>query len=448
MSRLTGRIISLALVALLVAASAGPALGLVLKHRTTGEVLRGTLTKEREGRLYGFRTEDGAMRWIDPKKWQLVKVEKGDKGGDTDAEGTPEEKEKDEPVLAHIVPIVGAIDKFALVSGIEKALEEARDAGAKVVVFRIDTPGGRIDLGNRMIRMIGDIDWAKTVAWVQGGDKQALSCGAYLCLSTHEIYMAPGTTIGAATPYRLTMTGSAQVDEKMTSAFRARFRSLAQERGHPSAIADAMVDASNSVVQVWVDGEQRLVSAEEAERLEEEHKDSDRFKRGKTVSKAGKLVTLTSNEALEFGVCAGIVESAEELLEKMGYSKHEVVDAEWLPKWVEEEAEQAKNTVEKYRTAFNAHMQQAIDNDPRMQRYVIGDSYGTFVDGGRRWRAYTDRCIGHLKHCAQALKQLEKLIEDERYEFHVPQEFINDMKAQMETFYARLGRERNSRRLP
>lgn len=436
---------ALALVAFLVAVSAGTADALVLKHRTTGEVVQGTLTDEREGRLYGFRTDDGVMRYIDPKQWQIVRIEENDKRPEGGSEGPAAGGES---VVAYVMPIVGPIDTHALVGGLEKGLDEAKRRRAGVVIFRIDTPGGRIDLGDRIIRLIGAVDWATTVAWVEGDEKRALSAGAYICLATHKIYMAPGTTIGAATPYRVTWIGSAEVEEKMTSAFRARFRSLAQERGHPSAIADAMVDASSSVVQVWLDGEQQLVTEEEAKRLEKEHKDSDRFKRGKTISKSGKLVTLTSNEALEYSVCSGIADSVEEVLKQMGHTNHRVFEAAWLGEWIQKEARRAKDLVEKQKAAFNYHMSLAVESDPRNQHYVFRPGSFRFADGGRKWQAYTDRALAYLKKCAAALQELEKYSKDERYDFPIPEELFNAMKADMESYYTRLQTQRNAREMP
>jgi hypothetical protein len=57
-------------------------------------------------------------------------------------------------------------------------------------------------------------------------------------------------------------------------------------------------------------------------------------------------------------------------------------------------------------------------------------------------------CLAHLKTCAQALKELEKLAKDDRYDFPVTEEALSTMKREMQEMYARLQRERNVKRCP
>jgi membrane-bound ClpP family serine protease len=132
-------------------------------------------------------------------------------------------------VKVYLIPIYGPIEDYCIVEALEKALSEAKLKKPDVIVFHMNTPGGRVDLTDKMIKLIDSVDWATTAVWVDGPDKKALSAGAYLCLATSKIYMAPGTTIGAATPYSIGFFGAPEVNEKMVSAFRAKFRSLAQQ---------------------------------------------------------------------------------------------------------------------------------------------------------------------------------------------------------------------------
>ena len=113
-------------------------------------------------------------------------------------------------------------------------------------------------------------------------DKRAISAGALLALASHEIVMAPGATIGAATPVRLTWTGSEPAVEKAISYFRKEMKATAESRNHPGALAEAMVDADVVVPEV--------------------------------VEK-GKLLTLTTQEALTPKLAAARSEDLEHLLE-------------------------------------------------------------------------------------------------------------------------------------
>ena len=113
-------------------------------------------------------------------------------------------------------------------------------------------------------------------------NKRAISAGALLALASHEIVMAPGSTIGAATPVRLTWTGSEPAGEKAISYFRKEMKATAESRNHPGALAEAMVDADVVVPEV--------------------------------VEK-GKLLTLTTQEALTLKLAAAKSEDLEHLLE-------------------------------------------------------------------------------------------------------------------------------------
>jgi len=438
---------------------AASARGDVIKNKKTGETLKGALTKQRINNLNVFRTDLGETKYINLSEWEIIERSEDKTTAQTQepaeqkqepltTKGTPDEQAGPVVNKAYVIPISGPIMEPCILEGLAKAIAAAKAAGANIVVLRMNTPGGRVDIADKIIQMIEGIDWAQTVAWVKGDEKHALSAGAYICLATNEIFMCSGSTIGAATPFTVSDTGSAQVDEKMTSAFRARFRSLAQQRGHPAALADAMVDNSQSVVQVWVEGQQMLVPEDEAQRLEKEHVSDGKFKRGKTVSREGKLVTLTSDEAREYGVCRAVVDSIEDLGEALSFDPKTVENAEWLVGWTEQEGKKRAAEADKYRTIFNTHFEQVQINDPRAQRYTVMWNTSSFADGGKRWREYTDKCLAHLKECAGALLALEKMSQSERYNFYVPPEMISEMKARMTSMFSRLRDERDGKQLP
>ncbi|KPJ75700.1 MAG: hypothetical protein AMK72_02880 [Planctomycetes bacterium SM23_25] len=434
--------------------------GITLKHKKTGEVIQGTLLSQKINNLRVFRIHGGGTRFIDLDEWKVIEADEPAAKPDTPTPDTPTpaEPKPDAPAppappaaadkQVYIITISGPILEHCLPEAIDRALKEAKVRKAGVVVFRLDTPGGYVRIADEIIQCIEGVDWATTVSWVEGGERQALSAGAYICLSTHKIFMAPGTTMGAATPYHVTRDGSPEVDEKFRSAFRAKFRSLAERRGHSPVIADAMVDQSLSAVQVWLDGQQMIVTEDDAKRLTDEHGQDKRFKRGKIIAMEGKLLTLTSTEAVEFKVACGIAATQDELLKQLGCDGAKVATAHWLPPWVKETDEKRSKTVETQRTLFTHYFKQAVREDPHAQTYYVSQSRRTFLDGGESWREHTDRCLAHLKKCAAALTELEKLSKDKRYGFAISEESLNEMKLDMETTYKRLLSERNTTRLP
>jgi len=130
----------------------------------------------------------------------------------------------------------------------------------------------------------------RTIAFI---DKRAISAGALISLAAHDIVIASGGTIGAATPVQAGGAGKAAlpVEEKTVSYVRKEFRSTAEARKRPLLIAEAMVDA-DVVIRGLID--------------------------------KGKLLTLTTDEALKYKVADHRAETLEEALEKVGLAGAEV----------------------------------------------------------------------------------------------------------------------------
>jgi len=428
----TRLLLSAAAVLLAAALAALTAEGAVLKNKKTGETIRGTLQSQKINGKNVFSLNDGGTVFIDLADWEAVE-------GDGAAPAAPSAAPGAAPVgasagalaarKAYVFPITGAIENHAQVEALERGLEEAKRQNVAIVILRMDTPGGRIDLADQIIQALGKVDSAPVVSFIEGGSRRALSAGAYICLATQKIFMAPGTTIGAATPFRQSVrTGAPQIDAKLTSAFRARFHSLAQARGYPTALVDAMVDFNVSVVQVFVNDKPMLVTADEAGRLESAHKADGLFKRGKVVNKPGELITLTSDEAAGFGVCAAVVSNAQDLLIRMRLGGCEVVNAAWVPAWIERLAKERTATVTALVNSFKTEMVKA------RAFYDVAAVSPTPADALNN----INQCMNRIKEGRRILSQLEKLAADERYDVDAPPGLIAERKSELDGILTRL----------
>lgn len=163
-----------------------------------------------------------------------------------------------QPVV-YRVPVTGTVE-MGLAPYVERALREAAEAGAVAAVLDLDTPGGRVDAAELISDAIGD-SRVPTYAWV---NRRAFSAGALIALSTNRVYMRPGSVMGAATP----VTGDGdRAPEKIVSAMRSEFRSLAEARGLNPRVAEAMVDEEIAVPGVVERGKLLSLSAVEAQRI-------------------------------------------------------------------------------------------------------------------------------------------------------------------------------------
>lgn len=150
-----------------------------------------------------------------------------------------------------------------LADDFEGVLKEAEQANAKVLILEIDTFGGRLDAAVRIKDKLVDTK-INTIAFV---NKKAISAGALISFAAKHIVMAPGSTIGAATPVKLTYWEEKPASEKVISYFRKEMKSTAEAAGHPGNIAEAMVDPDLQIAGVVEKGKLLTLTTQEAIRL-------------------------------------------------------------------------------------------------------------------------------------------------------------------------------------
>jgi membrane-bound serine protease (ClpP class) len=197
----------------------------------------------------------------------------------------------------YVAPIEGVID-LGLAPFVGRVLEEVTTARAAAVILEINTFGGRVDaavtIRDALLRAR-----VKTVAFV---NKRAISAGALISLACDRIAMAEGATIGAATPVQMGAPGgeTRPVSEKMVSYMRKEFRATAEARKRPPLVAEAMVDPDVEIPGV--------------------------------IAK-GKLLTLTTDEALRLKVADFRADDVGALLDRLGLAGAEI--RRTSPTWAE-----------------------------------------------------------------------------------------------------------------
>jgi membrane-bound serine protease (ClpP class) len=190
--------------------------------------------------------------------------------------------------IVYVARIEGIID-LGLAPFVERVLADAEEAKAAAVVLEINTFGGRVDAAV-LIRDALLRTRVRSVAFI---NKRAISAGALVSLAAETIVMADGSTIGAATPVQLGAPGDGArpVEEKSVSYMRKEFRATAESRKRPPLVAEAMVDADVAIPD---------------------------------VIEKGKLLTLTTAEALKLGVADARADTLEAVLEHLRLSGAQV----------------------------------------------------------------------------------------------------------------------------
>ena len=184
----------------------------------------------------------------------------------------------------------------------EKCLREAREAEADLVVIDMKTYGGLVDAADSIRTAILNYPTPVYVFI----NNQAASAGALISIAADRIYMRDGASIGAAT---VVDQSGAEVPDKYQSFMRGMMRSTAEAHGkvpdrviagdtvwrwyRDPAVAEAMVDPS--VVVEGLIGE-------------------------------GKVLTLSTQEAIDWHYCEGRASSVEQVLSQAGIERYEITE--------------------------------------------------------------------------------------------------------------------------
>lgn len=120
---------------------------------------------------------------------------------------------------------------------VSDGLRRAQEADHAAYVVELDTPGGLV---TAMRDIVGDIlaSEVPVVVYVSPAGARAGSAGAIISLASHVLVMAPGTTIGAATPVGLE---GEEVSDKIVNDAAAQAVALANLRGRDAEFAEDIV---------------------------------------------------------------------------------------------------------------------------------------------------------------------------------------------------------------
>jgi membrane-bound serine protease (ClpP class) len=183
----------------------------------------------------------------------------------------------------------------------QKSFAEARELGADYILIHMNTYGGLVQAADSIRTKILNTP-VPVIVFI---DNNAISAGALIAIAAQEIYMRPGASIGAATVVDATGT---PVPDKFQSFMRAAMRTTAESHGRDTVVI------GNDTIITW----------HRDPRVAEAMVDPAIYIPG--VIDTGKVLTLTSQEAVELGYCEGIVTGIPDLLARAGISDYHLVE--------------------------------------------------------------------------------------------------------------------------
>ena len=192
---------------------------------------------------------------------------------------------------------------------LNKGLAQAQALEADAILIHLNTYGGLLDAADSMRTAI----LYSPIPVYVFIDNNAASAGALISIACKKIFMRKGASIGAATV--VNQTGEALPD-KYQSYMRSMIRATAEAHGH-----DTIINGSDTTYK-WI-RDPKIAEAMVDERISIPN-----------LIDSGKTLTFTTDEAVKWGYCDGVAETADEVITQfLQYDNYEMKSYE--PSWMD-----------------------------------------------------------------------------------------------------------------
>ncbi len=203
-----------------------------------------------------------------------------------------------------------------------RKLDIAKEQGADLVIIEIDSPGGRLIESAEIAERLQKLEWAHTVAYIP---REAISGAAIVALGCDEIDIDPQARIGDAGPIIMGEFGLFEhAPEKIVSYLTDLLRSLAQAKGRPTALAEAMADKNLKVYRArnTKTGQETYISQRDLDANPGAWQNPVAV----PASGDGRFLALTGKEAVEMKLADAAIRSRDELAKRYGLQQLYVIE--------------------------------------------------------------------------------------------------------------------------
>jgi len=220
------------------------------------------------------------------------------------ADEPPQEKYSNGVLIRFEGPVTPMLQQYVF-----RKLDDAQKEGRDLVIIEIDSPGGFLDASLAIAQRLRDVNWAHTVAYVPD---EAISGAAIAALGCDEIVVDADARFGdAGAIYQGEDSQFHYVPEKIRDYLVEAIRGLAEAKGRPPVIAEAMVNKDVDVYRAKDPqaGEKMFVSGNEIAG----DPDPERWEK---VKAKDKFLTVNGKTAVELELAAATVSSRDELKDR------------------------------------------------------------------------------------------------------------------------------------
>ncbi len=247
------------------------------------------------------------------------------------AEETPETPHA--PVKPRLIRIDGEIGPL-MEAYLLRQIDRCVDGGSNLLIFQVDSFGGALVESETLSMAIIGLEerGVKTVAYVP---TKAISGAAFISLSCDEIYMHPRAQIGDAGVIHLAGEAFEKVPEKILSKVVVTLKTIAEAKGRPVRLIQAMSDGNLEVFKAT-----HRDTNEVSYKTEHEIKESNgEWIKGDLVweTRKGNYFTVDAARAHELGISEAPIESYSDLKETLGIPpdmKVEEIRETWMDTFV------------------------------------------------------------------------------------------------------------------
>ena len=229
------------------------------------------------------------------------------------------------PITPLVIRIEGRIDSIKE-SYLARRVEQARGEKVNLIIFEINSEGGLLEPADKVARIIADLKGIKTVAYVAD---RALGVASLIPLACDEIAFQSKARMGDLSSQLPGDGDTRPIESEMLDVAADAAQALAQKKGHPGAVARAMVDPSAIVHQARDNDTGSVVFV-----LDTELKAApNRYRILETPKSQDGVLTLDDQTAKALGMSARTVKDFEDLRVQLGLrNKNLKRDA---PTWVD-----------------------------------------------------------------------------------------------------------------